>query len=589
MQRRLRKPRKRPTLPPRDVGLRRLTSARGVNECVDQFGAFSRAAANLSDLRTAFRAYRDMVLNTLKLRRVEAGDSLDADILLINARWELEASCATNPIYRQFLPKMALRLSNGPTLQFEQPHEQDGVAIWALWESIQGRSGVSVAENIAKSGETHFYEELNERPGYKCRSVGNLYKPAGTSPRPYRSILSAPIMCTREAGELPLQKPVLECIGVLNITHTLALSFNEEDCAWAQICAASIGSLHASFFARYRQLANQDSSRYAHLNEVILEWSRDHPVADRPTSPRSCAQYKGKVDFGIITIKPEENQAVLRRLPAPIEVRGQRTYNLHELVGNSSAPYQIATVRQPEQGNMQAALVTRDLIADLDPHWILLVGIGGAPPSNDVTLGDVVLGMRILDFSISAAIEGGTSEPAIRGEGGHGAVQNLLADLPSWEISYPDRPSRLGDWQAVIPSAHPVVPFDDRTRYYGEDNIIEKVGESLRRRFGPHAARSKPRFIIGTIGTSNALVKDTKLAAEWKTHSREIHAVEMEASGVFSAAKSLDRTYPVLAVRGISDVVGFRRDEAWTEYACESAAAFAVALLRGGPVVPRGG
>jgi hypothetical protein len=34
------------------------------------------------------------------------------------------------------------------------------------------------------------------------------------------------------------------------------------------------------------------------------------------------------------------------------------------------------------------------------------------------------------------------------------------------------------------------------------------------------------------------------------------------------------------SVRGISDVVGFRRSSAWTEYACQTAAAFTAALIR---------
>jgi len=50
----------------------------------------------------------------------------------------------------------------------------------------------------------------------------------------------------------------------------------------------------------------------------------------------------------------------------------------------------------------------------------------------------------------------------------------------------------------------------------------------------------------------------------------------MELGGVYKAAQRPDK--PVLSVRGISDVVGFSRSPAWTEYACHTAAAFAHAL-----------
>jgi len=302
---------------------------------------------------------------------------------------------------------------------------------------------------------------------------------------------------------------------------------------------------------------------------------------------RPCADYRGQIDFAIITIKPEEQEAVLRHLPVPIDVRGRRTYNLHELGLDDGEHYQIATVGLTIQGHAAAATATSDLIADLDPGWILLVGIGGAFPSKDLSLGDVVLATHILDFSVSAAIEGGKHEAAIRGEGAHAAVLDLVNRLPNWSMTYEGR-TRLGDWQSAIPIAEPAVSLDDRTRYYGATEIIEKVETTLRLRFGSTPARSRPRYLAGAIASSNTLIKDTQLAAEWKDHSRELCLAEMEAGGVFLAAKQLDRTYPVLAVRGVSDVVGFHRDEAWTRYACESAAALAIAILRARPVEPKG-
>ena len=40
----------------------------------------------------------------------------------------------------------------------------------------------------------------------------------------------------------------------------------------------------------------------------------------------------------------------------------------------------------------------------------------------------------------------------------------------------------------------------------------------------------------------------------------------------------------MLAIRGISDIVGLQRAEAWTRFACASAAAFTRAYLRTRPV-----
>jgi nucleoside phosphorylase len=46
----------------------------------------------------------------------------------------------------------------------------------------------------------------------------------------------------------------------------------------------------------------------------------------------------------------------------------------------------------------------------------------------------------------------------------------------------------------------------------------------------------------------------------------------MEMSGVCAAAQ--EQTYSVPAIRGISDIVGFKRDDKWTPYAAEAAGAF---------------
>ena len=56
----------------------------------------------------------------------------------------------------------------------------------------------------------------------------------------------------------------------------------------------------------------------------------------------------------------------------------------------------------------------------------------------------------------------------------------------------------------------------------------------------------------------------------------------MRQTAHFLAARQIDREHPILAIRGISDIVGFKREEQWTKYACTTAAAFAYALLRSG-------
>ena len=56
----------------------------------------------------------------------------------------------------------------------------------------------------------------------------------------------------------------------------------------------------------------------------------------------------------------------------------------------------------------------------------------------------------------------------------------------------------------------------------------------------------------------------------------------MELTGVWHAARYANQGTHVLAIRGLSDIIGYRRDAAWTEFAAYSAAAFMHALLTSG-------
>jgi hypothetical protein len=60
-------------------------------------------------------------------------------------------------------------------------------------------------------------------------------------------------------------------------------------------------------------------------------------------------------------------------------------------------------------------------------------------------------------------------------------------------------------------------------------------------------------------------------------------AIEMKLAGVYEAANRMTGVYSIITIRGLSDIVGFDRDDAWTTYACHTAGAFCVALLENMP------
>lgn len=297
----------------------------------------------------------------------------------------------------------------------------------------------------------------------------------------------------------------------------------------------------------------------------------------------SVAEVKGKIDFGIITIREDEFQAVLDRLPTENLIKGRQTYALSRLQTDNDDAYLIASVRCPEQGNAHGQMVAHTLIEELDPQWVLLVGIAGCVPDAEYTLGDVLLATRLHDFSVSASLEDATQNTtqqfAIKGGPMHPAVQNLLAALPAIAPF-------LEKWntEESISCARPLVRFI-ASNFYGDQKWKKKVRDALEPYFGKNGGRKHPKAFSASIASSDTLVKDTQLLSQWLTAARQVNGIEMELAGVYHAAWNAQ--IPVLAIRGISDIVGFKRSPDWTGYACNTSAAFMLAILRYRPIIPR--
>jgi len=293
----------------------------------------------------------------------------------------------------------------------------------------------------------------------------------------------------------------------------------------------------------------------------------------------SADALKGKVDFGIVAIRPDEFEAVLNRLPPVSEIQGRRRYGLSHLQTEDGEEYVLVLARCREQGTGEAQNITNDLIEDFDPQWIILVGIAGGVPSDEYTLGDVVAATRLHDFTITAHMEGNVEAFAVSGGPMHQEVQDLLAYLPA---------KILGDWNSETSIGLPTPPVKIHSaNLYGDGDWKKRVRKSLTRHF--QKTDKRPVVTSGSVASSDRLVKDTKTIKEWHQSARQVIAVEMELAGVYRAARQKKKEYPILAVRGISDIVGFKRHQDWTLYACQTAAAFAVALLKTTPIQPRDG
>ncbi len=268
----------------------------------------------------------------------------------------------------------------------------------------------------------------------------------------------------------------------------------------------------------------------------------------------------------VLAIREDEHRAILSCLGEGVLFPGaNRSYTIHDVAHSSGRHLAVAVVRVPRPGPSKAQSTARSAVEDLDPTWIVLQGIGGATPDSDFSLGDVIVGSHLHAFTVGSVKSNGQVD--FEDEGGQMApkAEDLIALLPALE-------KQLAGWE-VLEGRPEIDP--GKARLYGPEDWRERVMSSLL----ANRARQAPIALMRGIASTPFLVKNAELLAQWRRSARDIAAVEMELAGVYEAARHLDREYPILAIRGISDVVGLEREDAWTRYAAKSAAAYTARLI----------
>lgn len=297
---------------------------------------------------------------------------------------------------------------------------------------------------------------------------------------------------------------------------------------------------------------------------------------------------RGKVHAAIITIRHDEYDAMEACLGTTKSVSGgNNNYECATIAPVDGDPLAIVLTRVVSQGNTPAQAVASNIIHELDPSWLILVGIAGGVPDSDFSLGDLVVASYLHDFSLQAAIEGKGHSFQSSGGPMHQDVERFLQT----KIVGRHR-ERLLELAGFLTDTFPAPPHAFKPTdegmppdhlFYGSEEFKSNVRDTIVRRFPQGQRTDHLRVVSGACGNGNVLMKDTQLLQAWRQSARQLIDVETELAGVYAAARSAGRqNYPVLAIRGLSDIVGFKRDPAWTAYACQTAAAFTHAVLQSG-------
>lgn len=306
-----------------------------------------------------------------------------------------------------------------------------------------------------------------------------------------------------------------------------AIRFNEE--------GAEVRSqrLHRVLIDRYtgRKLFRINIDQHAELPPMIL----GYPVGATNEA----------IDVAILTAIEVERRAVCTAFDLTKEHRvrkGSRVYWRGKLPLNNGEAYELVVAQAPDAANIDAAVLTNDLLHHWNPGTALLVGIAASADPGKVKLGDVVLGSEVYYYErVKLTPEGPRPEPKL-----------IAADATLWA-----NVTAVADWDGKLG-----VPRPDGTE-------------------------ARPEVHAGVIASGEKVIADIGARGQIATGHRKIVAIEMEGYGFSRAVWQSFEHVRHLDIRGICDDGSREKNDDWHQYASAAAAGFAKHFLLDRPLDPR--
>jgi 5'-deoxynucleotidase YfbR-like HD superfamily hydrolase len=290
------------------------------------------------------------------------------------------------------------------------------------------------------------------------------------------------------------------------------------------------------------------------------------------------------IDVVVLVMKEEEFQYALNAVQPAVSLTatpGMPTIELGLLKQENGAILSVAICQTAGQGPVVAAEVSQLIATKLSPRWLLICGVCGATAKEPtVTLGDVLVANHVygplnraeLPESLLQSSDPIGGQLRAETETLAGALRRRLrlnpdllsAQLASWGVKRPQLKQRQAKFCI---SAH---------------KSISAINLNL-----SHNAKRKHPQAFYCAFISDAILRKDPVALDRELQTRrDVVGIEMELGGAVGGL----RRHPeiiVTKIRGVSDLVGLERDEAWTKYAAGSAAAALSVVLHDGIIEPR--
>lgn len=222
-----------------------------------------------------------------------------------------------------------------------------------------------------------------------------------------------------------------------------------------------------------------------------------------PCALTTATPLPAQVDIAIVTILPEEYEAVRRRLknvqhdPGTSDQPNQYAWVVGEIDAAHKGCYQVVLAMTANAGNTAASLGTSTTIARWRPRHVLLVGIAGGLPRDQLALGDVVVSKQIVSYEYGKIDEGAFNpRPDFVYQVDGSLLRNALS------LSHTNWRSKLG------------------------------------RR--PNKARGRSKLLPGLVGSGEKVIDDrgADFFSSVLSHYPKLLAVEMEGAGAAAAIQA---------------------------------------------------
>jgi nucleoside phosphorylase len=249
-------------------------------------------------------------------------------------------------------------------------------------------------------------------------------------------------------------------------------------------------------------------------------------------------QSSQSIDIAILVALQKELDAVLA---------SAGSWNRHQDSSDIRTYYTSATItglsvlaaRSSGMGQINAALLARDVVAHFKPHKVLLVGIAGGL-GNEICLGDIVVSDQVVDYEVGKVTVGGVK--------------------PRWSVYRSDALLR------------------ERLLDHHDPSWLARI--KVPRPDGDKSAR--PAIRSGVVLSGNKVFANAAEAGVLADVWSRAAAIEMEAAGVAAALhQSADPPPGFVMVKAICDRADAAKDDLWQEYAAEVAAAFVTSHVFG--------